>query len=555
MTPDASPDVQPIAPPVAARRELPGSDKTVLPGARSMGPVNPSEKITASIWLKPDAPPTAPDAIAAFATSYGLTTTPLANGKIDVQGDSAAMEAAFGTRLTMNSYSGGTYRARSGTLSLPADIVDSVQAVLGLDDRPVATSHLRRAAAEIMPQVVAAAKAYFTPTDLVTAYNAAGLGDGTGRCIGIVALGGGVIPAKIAKYFTDPVSAGGLGFAVAPQLKVVLTGGAQNRPDGPNGADGETGLDICMSGGFAQGVTVVLYIGPNTDAGYAGIYSAAINDTVNNPDVISSSWGGSERNYTAGARAVMDSLFQQGSAKGISFTAAAGDDGSSDGNAGNNVDYPASSPWVLAVGGTRKTATSETVWNDQPGGGATGGGFSQVYGPPSYQAGHGFASLSVPDVASVAAPSTGVLIDADGSRLVIGGTSAGAPLWAGLIARLCSSLGKRVGLIHPQLYAARGAGCVDITIGNNGSFKAGPGIDQCTGWGVPDGMALLAMLGGVAPPPPPPPPTCPAGQHWDGTQCVPDAVTPPPAGTTTITLIVPGTISGAVVNGTTITLH
>jgi kumamolisin len=196
---------------------------------------------------------------------------------------------------------------------------------------------------------------------------------------------------------------------------------------------------------------------------------------------------------------------------------AAGDNGSSDGQpAGNHVDFPASSPHVLGCGGTRLladlasgTVTTETVWNDGPSGGATGGGVSDVFAVPSWQlaagvpAPGGRAGRGVPDVAGDADPQTGYQVLVRGQRQVVGGTSAVAPLWAALIARLAQAAGRRFGLIQPALYAgvapgAGGAGFRDITAGNNGSYTAGPGWDACTGLGSPDGTALLGRLTGGA---------------------------------------------------------
>ncbi|HEY4463152.1 MAG TPA: pseudomonapepsin, partial [Streptosporangiaceae bacterium] len=175
---------------------------------------------------------------------------------------------------------------------------------------------------------------------------------------------------------------------------------------------------------------------------------------------------------------------------------------------------PASSPYVLGCGGTRLDANpttgaiaSETVWNDQPSGGATGGGVSDVYPLPSWQASAGVPAPSgsggrgVPDVAGDADPKSGYQVLVDGKQAVYGGTSAVAPLWAGLVARLAQGAGKRFGLLQPLIYPGvtpgkNVPGFNDITTGNNGAYSAGPGWDACTGLGSPDGTALLTRLKG-----------------------------------------------------------
>jgi kumamolisin len=197
---------------------------------------------------------------------------------------------------------------------------------------------------------------------------------------------------------------------------------------------------------------------------------------------------------------------------GVTVLAASGDSGSTDGSTDNtpNVDFPSSSPYVVGCGGTRLTLsgakiTAEVAWNELAAGeGATGGGVSGFFALPTYQqqAGvpkspSGFVGRGVPDVSGDADPETGYNVIVDGSATVIGGTSAVAPLWAGLLARINQSLGKNVGYVNPLLYAAKSAATFhDITSGTNGTYSAGPGWDACTGLGSPDGTTLLVSLGG-----------------------------------------------------------
>jgi kumamolisin len=171
---------------------------------------------------------------------------------------------------------------------------------------------------------------------------------------------------------------------------------------------------------------------------------------------------------------------------------------------------------VLGCGGTSLRldaaghVAAETVWNNGAQGGSTGGGVSDAFGVPDWQAAAGVppraaagasgsgAGRGVPDVAAVADPQTGYQILVDGQATVIGGTSAVAPLWAGLVCRLAQLVGRPLGLLQPVLYAGAAAGAApgfrDITVGSNGAYSADAGWDACTGLGTPDGAALLAVL-------------------------------------------------------------
>jgi kumamolisin len=268
-------------------------------------------------------------------------------------------------------------------------------------------------------------------------------------------------------------------------------------------------LDIEVAAAVAPGAKIVVYFTPNTDQGFTDAISTAIHDTTNKPSVLSISWGGPESSWTQQSMTALDDACQSAAALGITITVAAGDNGSSDGvtDGKNHVDFPASSPHVLACGGTRligsgNTVTSEVVWNESASNeGATGGGVSTVFVLPAWQANHNvplagsFAGRGVPDVAGDADPETGYTVRVDGQASVIGGTSAVAPLWAGLIAVANAQNKTTAGLLQPTLYAARAASIFrDITSGNNGAFTAATGWDACTGLGSPIGTALVKLL-------------------------------------------------------------
>ena len=236
----------------------------------------------------------------------------------------------------------------------------------------------------------------------------------------------------------------------------------ENAPTGDaNGPDGEVMLDIEVVGAIAPPANIAVYFAPNTDAGFLDAITTAIHDTTNKPSVISISWGGPESTWTAQAMTAMDEAFQAAATLGITVCVASGDNGSSDGvdDGGDHVDFPSSSPYALACGGTSLQASgssisSETVWNDGASGGASGGGISSVLcaaqlaggpeAPPTQGESVALNKRGVPDVAGDADPETGYDVRIDGTDTVIGGTSAVAPLWAGLIARINQVSGNPV---------------------------------------------------------------------------------------------------------------
>lgn len=212
-------------------------------------------------------------------------------------------------------------------------------------------------------------------------------------------------------------------------------------------------------------------------------------------------------NWTAQSLENFDQVAQEAGLLGITITAAAGDNGSSDGVADgkNHVDFPASSPHVLAAGGTRLISAngvinSETVWNDGMQGGATGGGYSTAFARPAWQtAGASQSGRGVPDVAGNADPETGYNILVDGQREIVGGTSAVVPLWAGLVVLLNNKLNRRLGFVNASLYRIdQASGFRDITMGNNGAYSATYGWDPVTGQGSPMGTQLYQALQGTA---------------------------------------------------------
>jgi kumamolisin len=437
-----------------------------------------------------------------FAHHHGLSVVESSASKrrVTLGGTVDTMRAAFKVDLACyrSESTGHIFRGRSGSISIPEELQKSVVAVLGLDNRPVAKPHFRKK--KVTPAT------NFTPPQVAALYGFPTGVTGAGQTIGIIELGGGYKAADLASYFKA------LG-VTEPKITAVAVDGGANTPGGD--ADGEVMLDIEVAGSIAPGAAIAVYFAPNTDQGFIDAITDAAHDTARKVTIISISWGGPEDSWTAQSQTALNAALQDAAALGITVTVAAGDDGSSDGETDGalHVDFPASSPFALACGGTTLHAasgkiTSETVWNETANKeGATGGGISQVFPLPSYQSTAGvphqptsaFAGRGVPDVAGDADPTTGYQVLVDGKNSVIGGTSAVAPLWAALIALCNQKLGSNLGFVNPTLYALQEQGFRDITSGNNddsnlGFYSAGAGWDPCTGLGSPNGTALLIAL-------------------------------------------------------------
>ena len=423
-------------------------------------------------------------------------------------GTAAAMSTAFATELRQYEHPGGLYRGRTGPLYVPKELEQIVIGVFGLDNRPQAHPHLQRYVITGIATRAAAGGVSYTPLQLAQLYNIpTSPTSGSGQCIAIIELGGGYTTSDLQAYFQH------VGIPL-PTIVSVSVDGGQNTPAGnPDSADGEVDLDIEVAGSIAPGAKIAVYFAPNTDQGFLDAITQATHDTTNKPSVISISWGGPKSTWTAQAMHTMDQALQAAVSLGITVCCAVGDSGSSDGVSDGkaHVDFPASSTYALACGGTRLEATnnaitSEVVWNDS-GTSATGGGISDIFPLPSWQANANVpvsvndqhAGRGVPDVSGDADPQTGYRIHVDGQDVVFGGTSAVAPLWAGLIALINQQRGKPAGYINPTLYQnyaqfTQANALRDITSGNNGSYSARTGWDPCTGLGTPDGEKLLESL-------------------------------------------------------------
>ncbi len=331
--------------------------------------------------------------------------------------------------------------------------------------------------------------------------------DGSGQKVGILEFGGSYNLRDLDDYFAAAR-------IHRPSVTDVLVDGGIQKQDG---AEGQVTLDIEIIGTLAPKADLRVYFGGSFNAQtWDHSIRHAISDGVS---VLCIGWGSAESEWSPQDLALVNASLEAAATAGVTVVAAMGDDGASDqvDDGRPHVDFPASSPWVLGVGGTSMETSGDSIveesaWSEgdgtrKGGGGSTGGGVSDVFELPAWQQGtnvplrrDGHAGRGSPDVAAVASPGA-VLIQVAGSVQAIGGTSISAPIWAGLVALINQGLGHNLGYFNPRLYTRIGpAGILRPVLKGNNSvgkvkgYQAGPGWNAVSGWGTPDGKALLEWL-------------------------------------------------------------
>jgi kumamolisin len=378
--------------------------------------------------------------------------------------------------------------------------------VLGLDTRPRLRRRLRGFAVNAQGPA-----AGLWPADIARLYGIAASSRGAGQCVGIVAPRGGYLAddLKLAEQHIG---------TLFPQIVEVGIDLGRNKFGGGTLADQELALDLQVAGAVAPAARLAVYFTDDSEQGLADAVLAAVHDDERRPNVISISWGASELEWSSYPQAqdTLNAALSDSVKLGIVVTAAAGDMLATDavGDDLVHVNFPASSPYVLACGGTRtELSTSgdsisfEVVWND--GNRGTGGGISEVFDVPDYQQGlaiptsvsTGRAGRGIPDVAATAAEVNGYRIFVNRQQVLQGGTSAVAPLWAAFIALINAERGAAIRRIHPLLY---GDGTLfrSVVSGNNKvgllGYEAGPSWNACTGLGTPVGSAILSKATAIS---------------------------------------------------------
>lgn len=525
---------------------IPGSERKPLPGAVALGRVNAHATIEVSVKIRrkkalPELtgrPKTVMtraqlrdnygasqadiDTVVRTLGTFGLTMvkSSTATRTVRLRGTVAAMESAFQVKLFNYSHANGNYRGRVGAVQIPTSLKDIVAGVFGLDNRRVARRRRQPPRDNAQP----GASQGSISSQFGAHYNFPS-GNGSGQAVGLLEFGGGYFPSDL-QMFCQMAN-------ISPVPTVTPISADGTPTNSKDGAEGEVMLDIEVVAGICPAANIVVYFADWSEQGWITNLDTAVQDETNNPGVLSVSWGSPEDTdiWTAAAMQQINETLNDAANIGVTFCVAAGDDGSSDADTDGqaHVDFPGSSPYSLAVGGTTVVnmgaGQPDIVWFEGDGlradnGGSTGGGVSSVFPLPSWQSGINIPSVNagggtgrvVPDLAANADwNASPYLLVVDGAAQPNGGTSAASPLVASLLTLINASRAAgsqpRVGYITPVLYqtAAGGGGtvgsigCTDVTSGNNdtaqaGGYTAGPGYDAASGWGTPNGTALAQAL-------------------------------------------------------------
>jgi kumamolisin len=542
---------------------VPGSRRVAMSGARATSPCNPHITLEVTLKLRRkaalpplDGRPAKPMTRAELAARYGASdqdidavvkafaafglkpvATSTATQSVRLSGSVQQMEQAFQVKLFNYAFTRGVdeapYRGRVGDVRVPAEVKDVVTGVFGLDNRRVARRRRKHPGVTTASAHALAASngSRYLPAQLAQHYNFPP-GDGEGQAVAVFEFAGGYFASDL-KAFCD---AAGVDMPTVEAISV--DGTATSAHDG---TEGETMLDVEVIAGVCPKAKIVAYFAEFSEQGWIAALDALMQDHANDPGVVSISWGSPEddaQTWTAQAIDHINESFQEAAMLGITICIAAGDDGSSDGVRDGHAhpDFPSTSPFVLAVGGTtipvRGGTGPDVVWFEGTGvrdqdfqDGSTGGGVSERFARPAWQGNIDIKSVNPGSFAGRVYPDLAVnadwfaspyLLVVDGGSQPNGGTSAASPLVAALLTRINAGRGPghRLGYVTPVLYGTVGTGaaattvgaigCTDVVTGNNktatiGGYSAGPGYDAVSGWGTPNGVKLAAALAGALP--------------------------------------------------------
>jgi kumamolisin len=561
--------------------KLPGSKRPRKQGAKRVGEVDPHSRIEVTLTLRgPELPEVNPreaalprdelerrygasqedlQIVRTTLERYGLTVhdESALTRSMHVSGTAAQMEDAFHPGLAMySSEEQGEYRGREGELQIPKELGGIVTGVFGFDQRrvarrvglpgadPVAPAQEEEPVQEEPPREepvqeepgpqAHAGAAGLSPGELEQSYSFPP-GNAAGHAVALIEFGGSYSEADLRAFCEQH------GLAM-PNVKIVEAGSKplsraeiqqlpKQQREAEEDACGEVMMDIEIVAGLCPGADILVFFSSFEQKGWIDLLNQLIEGRPTAVPVASVSWGGAENpgegseEMSKAALEEINQRLQAAAQIGITVCAASGDDGSGDQveDGDFHVNFPASSPYVLSVGGTMIEGENEVVWHQPPGrrnggGGATGGGVSVIFDRPAWQtvqvaslnkSNKDFDGRVLPDIAALAGPPGYDLVN-EGKREPSGGTSAATPLWASLIVRMLAA-GKPAhgqSFLPPLLYESAGGAeprgataCRDITEGNNASepkpgkgYVAKKGYDSVSGWGVPNGEKLLASL-------------------------------------------------------------
>lgn len=478
------------------------------PTARAISPLTPDN------FRQQFAPSTSVYAsYASYLEGFGLEVGALSADGLSFSAHGPAIDVghAFGTTIETGLSGTHTVQFPSGPPTLPASLGDATAAIAGL------ASGWNEFSFSL--QTARASQTLISPSDARDAYQLSGLYNvsggphwATGTQIAVVLWGDGYDPNDLATFFSQYYPSG---FPQPHIFAYPVNGAPSPGPSAvsdPSMAPTELTLDLEWAGSMAPDSVINAVYGPDGPASnryspsdYSLETALSTAAGITGVDVVSMSFATSDGSDTS-LQASFESTFASGTTRGITFVAASGDNGGTNGANGGctttaDPQYPAASPQVLAVGGTAPTLSvsltgtvngiqSEPAWKD------SGGGTSVDYPAPTWQPS---GNRLIPDVAG---PASSNFVYFGGQSEVGNGTSFAAPFWAGMLAEMDALRGVPLGNVAPRLYSigaaepngSVAAGLVDITAGANCLASAGPGWDAVTGWGTPRAFLLYEDL-------------------------------------------------------------
>jgi kumamolisin len=497
--------------PAALRQEL--EDKVAA------GETVPASELAARYGGDADAA----KALAAWLTTQGFTIEEVAADKSAVyaKGPVALVEQTLLVKMVPVTRDGITYMSAQNAPSLPSEVATSVHAILGLQPYRRAQKHFRARFSRTdlnrsklkksgKPSPNIANKPPYLVNEILRAYGGDGVGvTGKGQTIAILI---DTVPddADLAAFWKAN------GLSIKPSQVEKINVGNTQLP----APEGEETLDVCWSGGLAEGATVRIYASGSLQ--FSALDKALDHIIADLPAIpglrqvsVSLGLGETFMGGPDGEVSAQNARFLKLAAAGVNVFVSTGDAGSNPDQTGHSAtgplqaEYESTDPFVIAVGGTSLqlardgSVAAETAWS------AGGGGRSILFKRPIWQNAAGVPLGSdrlVPDVCAAADPNTGAFLILHGKPLGIGGTSWSAPMWAGICALINEARQKNgqpfLPFLNPKIYPlAGGAGFRDVVQGSNGAYAAAPGYDLVTGLGAPNIAALIALLTQVPPAP------------------------------------------------------
>ena len=413
--------------------------------------------------------------IKSYCQSRGLRTFPGFRYNLQVIGTARDFNNALSIDLRKYQDGNHVYHASSTPIQIPMKWSKSIRYILGLNTSKIFEPSIQ----------ISNTDASFTPPQIASLYGFPNDLDGSGQKIGIIELAGGYKLSDIKQYLFN------IGVRGVPDIKDISIDGARNDPDDQSTASYEVAMHIEVLASLVPASKINVYFAPSTIKGYYDALATAIADQCN---IILMPWGSSEATWTKYNMEAFNYLLDYAVFNNIVLIAASGNGGNLDGT----VYFPASSPNVLACGGTSLTTNGNIITNEVTWSGS-GGGVSNTFKTPMYQSKLPFnlqGYRGVPDVSGHADPKTGYKLFSNGKTFIAAGTGAVSSLWGSLIAKINQKLGRPYGFFHPILYS-NPTGFIDITQGSNGNYSAAIGWDPCTGNGSPKGQQLLSIITGA----------------------------------------------------------